>query len=195
MKNAIPAAVLVAAATLALSGCAPAASSAPESAATAAAPASSTAPAGVPIEEFLVGQWQCWGSVGDGNDGVQFLGMDSNLTASIEPVVEFESNGIATQYDSPGWKEFDYAGDYRWGYQDGYLNVGKLWAKMPETIPVSATVEVLLRDLDPQEFTGPSSTDAKTEVTFGPNSMKMESAQFDDGHKGTTPAQTITCEK
>lgn len=121
--------------------------------------------------------------------------MDSNLTAAIEPVVEFGSNGIATQYGSPGWKESDYKGEHRWGYSNGYLNVGKVWAKMPETIPVSGTVEVLLRDLDPQEFTGPSRTDAKTEVTFGPSSMTMESAQFNDGHKGTTPAQTITCKK
>lgn len=194
MKKAIPAAVLLAAAGLALSGCSQAASSAPAPAVPASAsPAPSPSANEVSIEEYLVGKWHC---KGDTAGEVQFFGMDSNLNVAIQPVVEFESSGIVTQYDDPGWKQADYFRDDEWEYRDGILSFGQSWAKLAETVPVPGTVEVLFGlGKGPDDSSESSKYDSKTDVTFGPDSMTMKVAQYLDGHEATNPGQTVTCRK
>ncbi|MDQ0078653.1 DDE-type integrase/transposase/recombinase [Arthrobacter oryzae] len=145
------------------------------------------------LADFLVGRWHCKGdSSGEWDSDVQFFGADSNLVKAISPDVEFESSGVMTSYDGPG-KKASVSRTDEWEYKDGALLLGQSYVKMPERIQVPGTTEAFLGlGDDPAKS---SDTDARTELTFGPDSMTMKVAQYVDGHKALNQGQTVTCRK
>lgn len=187
MNKAISAAVFAAGTALALGGCAPAATTQPMPVANQTTAVAGPAPKNeVAIENFIVGRWHC---TGDSKGEVAFFGFDSNLVKAVRPDVEFDSNGLMTQYMGPG-KNASESRDDEWEYKDGALLMGQTFVKIPEYIQIPGTAKIELgHGIDPTK------SEAKTEITFGPNSMTMKVAQYLDGHKAKTDGLTVTCRK
>ncbi|MBP1136511.1 hypothetical protein JOE31_002743 [Arthrobacter sp. PvP023] len=194
MKKIVLAGAFAALTAMALTGCAPAAT-APAQANQADTPTAISSPAAneVLLADFLVGRWHCKGdSSSEWDSDVQFFGVDTNLVVAISPDVEFESSGIMTSYDGPG-KKASVSRTDEWEYKDGALLLGQSYVKMPEIIQVPGTTGAFLGlGDDPAKS---SDTDAKAELTFGPDSMTMKVAQYVDGHKALNQGQTVTCRK